>query len=272
MINSLTNKYVKLACSLHHKKGRLEQNLYLAEGIHLVREALEAGVEIKQFFWSEKLFYFEEGKALWKNLQDRFEGLEVSENVFGKMCETETPQGVLTLIRLPGNPVLELQDVKLGLIFDSLQDPGNVGSIIRTAWAAGLDCLFFTPKTADPYQGKVVRASMGGIFHQKIFREVNPESILKETKKNQIQIVAGDQKVSHLYFDCNLQPPTLFLIGNEGSGLSEIWSQFSIKRVLIPQPGKAESLNASVSAGILIYEALRQRLIKGTCKSSTALI
>jgi RNA methyltransferase, TrmH family len=256
-----------MVSSLHHKKGRLEQKLYLAEGINLVQEALKSGVPVRQFFWSAKLTNSTEGVRLLEDLRNKYEGYEVSEAVFAKICETLNPQGILVVIQLPEKFGIDLSGFKLGLIIDGLQDPGNVGTIIRTAWASALDGLLLTPETADPYQGKVVRASMGGIFHQFIYRDLEPEYIIEQSKQHEIQVVAGDAKASEIYYQRDFCLPTLILVGNEGRGLKDEWEKYSIKKVYIPQPGCAESLNVAVSAGILVYEAIRQRSMKGTCQS-----
>jgi TrmH family RNA methyltransferase len=259
MITSAGNDLIKLTGSLHHKKGRLEQNLYLAEGIHLVQEALRSGVQIRRYFWTNKLVSTPEGQLLLKTLQTCHEGYEVSETVFDKISETENPQGILAVITIPENPSLDLTAVKLGLIVDGLQDPGNVGTIIRAAWAGGLEGLIFTPQTADPYQGKVVRASMGGVFSQKIYRNIPPQMIVERAGQSGVQIVAGDPAAGQNIFEIDLSRPTLFLVGNEGQGIHPIWKEFSLERGKIPQPGRAESLNVALAAGILIYEAVRQR-------------
>lgn len=260
MITSVSNDLIKLVTTLHHKKGRLQENLFLAEGIHLVQEGLKAGSQIKHFFWSEKLTRTPEGKELLEILSLNHRGFEVSEPVLAKICETENPQGIVATIVIPTQTdLLEFTDFKLGLILDGLQDPGNVGAIIRTTWAAGCDGLFLTPSTADPYQGKVVRASMGGIFHQRIYRSLEPHVISEWSERMGIQIVAGDPKATKFCFQSNLTLPSLIIIGNEGNGLNPDWMNLPIAKVLIPQPGGAESLNASISAAILLYEALRQR-------------
>ncbi len=268
MITSCTNNLIKNVSSLHHKKGRLEQKLYLAEGIHLVQEALKSGIMLRNFFWSAKLINSVEGVQLLEALKGQYEGYEVSETVFSKISETDNPQGIIALLELPEERHdLDLSSINLGIVIDNLQDPGNVGTIIRTAWAGALDGILMTPRSADPYQGKVVRSSQGGIFHLRIDRGLTPENIFREAEKRHIQIIAGDAKADQVYFERDLTSSTLILVGNEGRGLQEEWEKFSIQKVKIPQPGSAESLNVAVCAGILIYEAIRQRSMKGTCKS-----
>ncbi len=262
MITSISNDLIKLVRTLHHKKGRLQENLFLAEGVHLVQEGMNSGFKVVHFFWTKKLTKTSEGRKLLEALNADYQGFEVSDGVLAKISETENPQGIIATIAIPNQTKLsDFTDFKLGLIIDGLQDPGNVGAIIRTAWAFRCDGLFFTVGAADPYQGKVVRASMGGIFHQRICRNLEPEIIFQWSSRMGIQIVAGDLKATELCYQSNLAGPSLILIGNEARGLNPEWVNYPITKTLIPQPGGAESLNASISAGILLYEALRQRLI-----------
>lgn len=260
MITSGANHYIKTICSLHHKKGRVEHNLYLAEGIHLVQEALRSGAKLRNYFWSAKVSAFPEGGILLKQLQERVPGFEVNEAVMAKIAETENPQGIVATLEIPEPAAFTLQNWEFGLILDGLQDPGNVGTILRTAWASGIQGLICTPGTADLFQGKVVRASMGGIFYRPGFPNMEPRRIWSEAKKRGVRIIAGDAKGKQNYFDFNFGPPALILVGNEGRGLSPDWDEFPVERVQIPQPGRAESLNVSISAALLIYEAIRQKM------------
>jgi TrmH family RNA methyltransferase len=263
VITSTANQFVKSAASLHHKKGRREHGLFLAEGPHLVAEAFRAGAAIRRYFWTARWGAGEEGRALLRRLAETAEGFEVSEPVMAKLAETETFQGIVAVVAIPPAPPLDLTGAKLGLILDGLQDPGNVGTIIRTAWAAGLDCLFLTGGTADPYQGKVVRATMGGLFHQRIYVNLNPPIIAGVARRAGFQIIAGALGADCSCFAVDLTVPTLVLVGNEGQGIASEWDEFLARKVFIPQPGKAESLNVAVAAGILVYEALRQRMAAG---------
>lgn len=267
MITSSSNHLLKLVRSLHHKKGREEHRLYLAEGIHLVQEALKASQPIAFFLWTAKLTTSAEGRTLLAELRRQGEGYEVTETIFKGVAETEAPQGVIAALPLPTEVPLDLSGIHLGLVVDGVQDPGNIGTIVRTAWASGVQRIIFTPNTADPYQGKVVRSSMGGSFNLRFSRGVTPAAVVAAAQKAGIQIVAGDLRASRYYFEHNLVGPTLLLIGSEGSGIATEWKNFSIETVIIPQPGHAESLNVAVSAGILVYEAIRQRMNMDTCKS-----
>jgi len=267
VITSSANQLCKLVISLHQKKGRLEHGLYLAEGIHLVSEAVSAKVQIREILWSKKLEMTKIGRNLLAQLGEKIPQTEISETIFQKLGETENSQGVIALIEIPKALTFNLMSLRTGIILDGLQDPGNVGTIIRTAWASGLDGIFCMKETADPYQGKVVRASMGGIFHQKIYQNFEPKDFLAILKGQSIQIVAGEAGAKQSYFEVDLCPNTLFLVGNEGSGLNVEWKNVPIKQVSIPQPGRAESLNVGISAALLIYEAIRQRIARDSCKN-----
>lgn len=261
MITSATNNFIKQVTSLHHKKGRKEHKLYLAEGIHLVREALRAKVPIQKFVWTNKLLTSEEGRLLFKEISAVHEGVEVSEAVFDKLAETETPQGITALIELPDEKIPDFSQISLGLVIDGVQDPGNLGTIIRTAWAAGVEAIFCTSDTADPYQNKVVRSTMGGIFNQNIYREPTPQQIYDGANAVGLSLIAGYPLAKQNYFELDLRQPSLFLVGSEGRGLNPVWKQFPLVEANIPQPGQAESLNVAVTASIMIYEAVRQRLV-----------
>jgi TrmH family RNA methyltransferase len=267
MITSVSNPMVKLVAGLSLRKNRLESKLFIVEGIHLAQEALKAGAAIYQYFWTPKLPESGEGRELLALLEGRFEGFEVHEAVMAKMAETEHPQGILLTVHFPKPKLLEMGGFTLGLVLDGLQDPGNTGTIIRTAWAAGANALLFIEGTADPYQGKVVRASMGGIFHLPIYTSLLPEAIIRAAVLAGVQLVAADAAAPLCYTEANLAKPSLLLFGSEGRGFSAGWEQAPLERVSIPQPGRADSLNVAVCAGILTYEFLRQRHFKITCQS-----
>jgi TrmH family RNA methyltransferase len=204
MITSVSNSLVKLVAGLSLRKNRLESKLFIAEGIHLAQEALKAGADICQYFWTPKLTESGEGRELLALLEECCEGFEVHEAVMAKMAETEHPQGILLTVRFPKPRLLDLNGgFTLGLVLDGLQDPGNTGTIIRTAWAAGANGLLFTEGSADPYQGKVVRASMGGIFHLPIYLNLLPETIIRAAAGG-VQLIAADAAAPLCYTEADL--------------------------------------------------------------------
>jgi TrmH family RNA methyltransferase len=190
---------------------------------------------------------------------------QVSPRLYQTLTETQHPQDVLGIIEQPAEPSAfpVTEKVFCGLILSELQDPGNLGTIIRTAWAAGFKTLFITPRTVDPYSGKVVRASQGGIFNIKLY--AHPiEEILAWANQQGIKVWAADPKGTRLHFEADLTGSNLFLLGNEAHGFaSQLEQDQAVEGLKIPLPGGAESLNVSVAAAILLYEALRQRKVVG---------
>ncbi|HHW12440.1 MAG TPA: RNA methyltransferase [Firmicutes bacterium] len=261
VLTSRDNPLIKTVISLQRRNGRKKHRLFLAEGPHLLEEALRSSFKVRNVLVKEGTIC---PGALGELIQAKGVSVtQVSARLFPVLTETETPQDVLAVVEQPpeteGFPAVGKDFC--ALVLHQLQDPGNLGTIIRTAWAAGLANLFLTPGTVDPYGGKVVRSSQGGIFHLNLyFRPL--ASILEWACTNGVKVWAGDPRGDKLYFEQDLTGPTIFLLGNEAHGFdwTTIEPDWVVEGVRIPVPGGAESLNVSVSAAILIYEALRQRL------------
>jgi TrmH family RNA methyltransferase len=262
LLTSRENPLVKQIISLKTKKGRRKHRLFLAEGPHLLEEALVSNFEVKHIITKGEVL---PDTALLEVVKKRGIPISsVSPYLYKDLSETDTPQDVLGLISLPIEDV-EFPEVKekyLGLILHQIQDPGNLGTIIRTSWAAGIKDIFITPGTVDPYSGKVVRASQGGIFNVRIISSPL-HAILSWATMGRIKIWAADPQGTHLYFQQDFTDSTMFLLGNEARGFGFPDNSFkeSLDYLRIPLPGGAESLNVAISAGILIYDAIRQRLI-----------
>lgn len=258
-LTSRDNSLIKTIISLQTKKGRKKHQLFLAEGPHLLKEALHSSCEVKAVLTKGEL---RRQGEIWDKIEDqRIPVYSVSPSLFTELTETENPQELLGLVTQPteqaGFPVVEKEFI--GLILEQIQDPGNLGTILRTSWAAGFKNIFITPGTVDPYAGKVVRASQGGIYNLRVYSYSLPE-LFSWVRENKIKVWAADPRGDLLYYQAEFTGPTLFLFGNEAHGfdLTAI-DQPAVKRLRIPLPGGAESLNVAISAGILIYEALRQR-------------
>ncbi|NLW56713.1 MAG: RNA methyltransferase [Firmicutes bacterium] len=259
-LTSRDNAFIKTVIALQTRKGRKKHQQFLAEGPHLLEEALKSSYEVKAVLTKGELK--REGR-IWEQIEaQRIPVYTVAPKLFNELTETENPQALLGVVAQPpepsGFPPVE-QDF-LGLVLVQIQDPGNLGTILRTAWAAGFQHIFITPGTVDPYGGKVVRASQGGIFNLRIYPASLPE-LLSWAKEERIKLWAADPCGRLLYFQADYTGPTLFLFGNEAHGFALTGSldQSTVKRVRIPLPGGADSLNVAISAGILLYEALRQR-------------
>lgn len=277
MISSKENPLIKTVTALRRKKGRLKHGLFIAEGPHLIQEAFASPFarsikglilegEDQAGLGDDAGSPFAAG-ALAQSAKARGISLYyVTKRLFKELAETENPQGILALLELPpADTALQSKEPLakgfLGLLLNEIQDPGNLGTILRTAWGAGIKNLFITPGTVDPYSGKAVRSSQGGIFNLIIHRTPLTQ-VIAWARENGITIVSGDPRGAKLYYDYDFTLPTLILLGNEGRGPQQEAVAAGLP-VKIPLPGGAESLNVATAAGILIFEAVRQRARAG---------
>jgi TrmH family RNA methyltransferase len=261
IITSPQNPWVLEAKKLQQKKFREAKGLFLAEGLRLAEEAAKSA-SVEEVYYHEALGATARGEELLKILSAKARRFfQVTSKVLTALAETETPQGILLVCRcLPGR----LQDFRPEpgpvVVLDGLQDPGNLGAILRTLWAAGGRGLICLPDTADPYSGKAVRASMGGIFRVPVFRDVTWSATARWASDQGYQTVAARAEGGMDYRRLPWQEKTLLCIGNEARGLLTAPPEEVDERVCIPLAQGAESLNAAVAAGILIYEAVRQNM------------
>ena len=185
----------------------------------------------------------------------------ISNKIFNDISDVKTPQGILAVIKKNQNNQIETnQDYILAL--DSLQDPGNMGTIIRTADSANINQIIINKTTVDPYSPKVIRSTMGAIYRTNIIEVEDLKATLKEMKLKGFQIITTDLKATRSIYDINYNNKTVVVIGNEANGVSQEILQTADKKVIIPMLGKTESLNASIAASIMIYEYVRQKIQK----------
>lgn len=256
MIISLANEKVKLTRSLHRRRGREKERLFIAEGVRLCEEISRAGVIPALLFYTSEVAAEKRAKKLLQAFAEVCKrGMEVSEEVMRAISATQTPQGVLAVV-----PILEKPPGEgLSLIVDRLRDPGNLGTILRSAWAVGVGQVVTTKGTVDIYSPKVVRGAMGAHFHlslapDKEWKEIEP--LLEER-----QVLLADARGEVAYYEVNWNLPVVLIIGGEAEGASEEAKRLAHKRVYIPMPGGAESLNAAVAASIILFEAARQQAL-----------
>lgn len=260
IICSRQNPLIKETIKLQQKKYREETGRFLLEGIRLVEEAVTAG-RLEEVFVEESLCSSKRGQELFRSIEkSSLRYFQVSKEILKALAETESPQGIVGVARQAGTSLADLK-IKNGLILiiDGLQDPGNLGTICRTAWAAGVDALFCLPGTVDSYNGKTIRATMGGIFHVPVVTGVDWNTLREWCKVQGFQLVAGDLRADKRHFDLTYRERIALLIGNEAQGLLTVQPEDVDELVIIPLMDQAESLNASVACGILIYEVIRQR-------------
>ncbi|MEI9979483.1 MAG: RNA methyltransferase [Edaphobacter sp.] len=257
MISSRANARVKQLRAAFAGQARLSGGMVAIEGEHLLEEALRSGMVLKTVFVSER-------REVPKVVPRGVEVMRLTEDVFGSVVETQSPQGVAALL-VP--PVFGLEDVMgvggaaaLILVAVGLQDPGNLGTLVRSAEAFGATGVLTTPGTVSAWNQKALRASVGSVFRVPVVSVTASE--LSEVKGRGVRLIAavgseGDGVVGVAKMD--FRGACAVMIGNEGSGLAAEWLEMSDARVTIPCPGPVESLNAAVAGSLLLYEASRQR-------------
>jgi len=256
MITSPSNEKIKLIRALQDKRRvREAEQLFVVEGVRLVEEALRARAPIKLVLHTDDLDA--RGQAALSQLARLGAPVEtVTPKVMSAASDTETPQGLLAIVTLPSSLILQPSSFSFALILDSLSDPGNLGATLRTADAAGVEAVFLAPGTVDAYNPKVVRAAMGAHFHLPII-ETSWESLADHL--NELEVWLAEAQVGEAYDQVDWRKPCALIIGSEAEGPSAAARRFAHHHVHIPMPGQAESLNAAVAAGILLFEVATQR-------------
>lgn len=263
-ISSPANKLIKQAISLKQKKYRDSLGMFIAEGVRLLEECVDAGWPVETCIYTEVAAT----RDRTRNLIDRLEKLHcqmvvVPESIYNKISDTEKPQGILVILKkrqatLEGL-ISAAGKLPLIIVMDGIQDPGNVGTIIRTADAAGCTGVALLKGAADIYAGKTVRATMGSLFHLPVAEGVALQELITGLRRAGISILATSLQKSDVYYETNLKGSVAIVLGNEGQGVSNELLEAADACVHIPLVGKAESLNVAVASGILLYEAVRQR-------------
>lgn len=259
LITSKENKIIKHIIKLKEKKYRKEYNEYIIEGVKIVKEAIEEKANIKYLIINEEVLNTElVQKHLGQELSKR-DYIEVPSNIFKLISDVENPQGVIAIVEkenLEENIDFE-QDVILAL--DDLQDPGNLGTIIRTADSVGLNQILVSKGTVDAFSSKVIRSTMGAIFRVKIIECEKLPLTLEKIKNNGYNIMVTDLEASKSIYDIKFQKKAI-VIGNEANGVSREIKDLADIKAIIPMLGKTESLNASIATGVILYEYVRQKL------------
>ena len=259
VICSKDNENVKNIRKLKEKKYRDLSNQYIIEGIKLVKEAIEENAKIKTIVVCDDC---EKNGTLDKKLLyeiARFNCIYVTEKVFNILTDVSNPQGILAVVE-KNNNIQEINyEQDLILILDNVQDPGNLGTIMRTADSVNLKQIIVSKDCGDVYNPKVVRSTMGAIFRVEILERENLETTITEIKKRGFKTMATDLGTESSIYDEQYQKCAI-VIGNEANGVSKEILDIVDKKIKIPMLGKTESLNASVATGIILYEYVRQKI------------
>lgn len=255
MITSASNTRVKKVAALNQKaKERRQEEKYVVEGVKMFLEAPEE--EIEEIYVAEG---FQNAACMEKLAGRSFE--TVSEEVFRKMSDTAAPQGILCVMRQKKYALADLLAAEnpLLMILEDIQDPGNLGTILRTGEGAGIAGVIMSRETADIYNPKTIRSTMGSIYRVPFVYVPSLEEAAAQLKALGIRLFAAHLKGKSWYDGEDYRKGSAFFIGNEGNGLREETAALADTYIKIPMEGRVESLNAAMASGILMYEAARQR-------------
>lgn len=259
MITSAQNPRIKNARELiNERKAREESNRLAVEGVRLAEEALLNGWELEYALWSQPLG--ERGRKIIDGLiNSQVPVDEVPANLMARISDTETPQGLLMVVRRKSMPLPQQVDFLLTL--DGVRDPGNLGTILRSACAFGSQGVALLPGCTDAFSAKVLRAGMGAQFRLPVM-EMSMEEFRRTCKaiiQPALQIILADMQAERPCWSFNLRQPLTLVIGGEAAGATQALYAIADGKLHIPMPAGGESLNAAVAASILAYEIMRQR-------------
>ena len=277
LITSVNNQRVKDIADLKQKKYRMESGLFFAEGLRAVQEAVQYAEVTDLFFTAAEEKKLTEILNAAKEKGARL--YQADDKVMAKLSDTKTPQGVLAVIRIPEQSLQKLrpgvmlriadkqnQSARVEtdnnapvIILDRIQDPGNLGTMIRTADAAGALGIILLEGCVDAYSPKVVRASMGSLFHLPVVQDIFPEEALTWCYRHGYEPAATAMQGAANLYKADISKKMAFIFGNEANGVSEELQAAAETRLFIPMAGLTESMNVAMAAGIVLFEGLRQR-------------
>ena len=259
VISSKDNETIKNIRKLKEKKYRDLENAFIVEGIKLVEEAIEENATIKQIVVCEGCINDGTWNQEMRYKIAKYECIYVTEKVFNLLSDVKTPPGILAVIEKKSNSskIDYSQDIIVAL--DGIQDPGNLGTMVRTGEGAGISGVIMNQTTVDLFNPKTIRSTMGSIYRVPFYVASDLKETISDLKKQGIKVYAAHLKGTLSYDEPDYKEPTAFMIGNEGNGLSDEIADLADTYIKIPMEGKVESLNAAISATLLMYETNRQR-------------
>lgn len=258
-IDSVDNRVFKSVLSLKNKKYRYLNKCYLVEGVKFVQESIKYFSKLKYLIVDESKFEDLDKKFKFDFLN--METIVFSKKLFSKIKQTENDQGIIACLKMEENNQNFNFDKGIYILIDKIQDPGNLGTIIRTAVAVGALGVIIVKGTVDLYNDKVLRSTMGAIFKINIYF-VDEYSFLDEFLKNDFKIIVADSHSNNIYFNENLTGKIILVVGNEGNGISEELKSFDSSDVCIPMSNDLESLNVAQALSIIAFEYVRQSQFK----------
>ena len=260
-ITSKDNELIKHIRKLKDKKYRDESNEYVVEGVKLVEEAVKENAKIKQIIVCEDTTRTYEIPTHIMLEIARYECISVSDKIFNIITQVTNPQGIMAIIEKNAQDAQIDYSQDIIVVLDDVQDPGNLGTILRTLDSIGLNQIIVSKGTADAFNSKVVRSTMGAIFRIKIIEVENLAQEIKEMRKHHFKLMVTSLQTKNSIYDIDFNKK-IIVIGNEANGVSKEIQDMADEKAKIPMLGRTESLNASVAAGVVMYEYVRQKLNK----------
>jgi TrmH family RNA methyltransferase len=258
-ITSPENPLIKMIGRLKQPSRHRSRDRFILEGSKLVTEALAGSIEIERIIVSKGFLRSETGRALLSEFREVFSGsVAVPDRLYRRLSNLENPEGILLVARTPSRPLTSLSGDLL-LVVAGVQDPGNLGTMARVAEAACASALVRCRGSADPFQPKALRASMGSLIRLPVFEAGTPEATLPILKGKGLRLAACLPRGGSDYREVDLRDPLALVVGNESSGLPVNLLKLCDRKVSVPMRESVESLNVAFVAGLLLYEAARQR-------------
>lgn len=262
LIDKITSRQNPLIKRFRLVREGQEKHLMLIEGVRLVEEAVKAQLHFEIVAYTDRLHTTPRGQQLYDQLLKlSCRGALVTESILSTMSDVVSPQGVAAIAHLPyatlDNAISK--QPPLVIIAHQLQDPGNIGTIIRTAEAVGAESVITTAGTVNPFSLKALRSSMGSAFRLPIILNVKTQQVIEFCQQNKLQIVAASAKAAKQYTELDWTLPTALIIGSEANGIDSFINKFAQENVFIPMAKDMESLNVATATAVLLYEAARQR-------------
>ncbi|MEA2011951.1 MAG: RNA methyltransferase [Verrucomicrobiota bacterium] len=261
MITSLQNNRIKRLVKLRSRRQRDIENVFLIEGYRSLKRALENNINIAELYFCQEMFLGKNEDALIEELRKRgAEIFPINNSAFKKCAYRDRPEGLLAVAPQFHTSLEQLPTKKnpFFIVAESIEKPGNLGTMLRTADGAGVDGLILCDKCTDIFNPNVVRASTGALFSVPI-AEASSEDALSWLKKNNVSVLSATPHTDNIYTEVDLNRPLAVIVGTEQHGLSQRWLDTADIQVKIPMKGKMDSLNVSVATALLLYEVLRQR-------------
>jgi TrmH family RNA methyltransferase len=258
-ISSKDNSLIKHIRKLKEKKYRDEYGEYIVEGLKLIEEAIKENAKISQILVCEGCDKAEIIENHLRYEMAKYECVYVPQNIFKMISDVENPQGILAVIKKENSEDNINYNEDIIVALDDIQDPGNLGTILRTVDSVGLKQILVSKGTADSYNPKVVRSTMGAIFRVRVIECENLKNTLKDIQKNGYKVMCTSLEAKKSIYDVDYNKKVI-VVGNEANGVSKEIQNLANEKVIIPMLGKTESLNVSVATGVVLYEYVRQKV------------